>query len=277
MYEILDAFTDEARTGANEENLFGLFESLVSWPRIQVTRDSICVRTLSDVASVTFNSVLGARLSEANLDATVAGILAPYRDCAVPALWWVGPSSRPAKLGAALERNRLSPLPALHGMSLKLEPLALHGVRPPGLRIERVFDRDTADDWSRALAGGMGLAPSLAAAWRDGVDHTGYGPFTTLEHWVGYLDGTPSACSSLFRCAGVAGIYNVTTLPRARGRGLGAALLRAALAEARTEGFRLAVTQAAPDALSLFAGIGFRQDFRIDRYVWNPESAGTDA
>ena len=71
-----DPRSREARIQANEENLFGLFESLVGFPRVQVTRDTMALRTFSEVPFPLFNSVLGARLSEAAVDATVMGLCA---------------------------------------------------------------------------------------------------------------------------------------------------------------------------------------------------------
>jgi len=264
----------EARIRANEENLFGLIESLVGSPHVEVTRDGIALRTLSEVPHPLFNSVLDARLSERNVDATVVGILAPYVDRGVPMTWWTTPSTRPADLPKVLERNGLVPVANAPCMSLDLhewkddvEPIA-------GFRIERVWNRSLASDWSRAVRVSFGFPDFAIEAYTEAMIQFGFGPDAPFEHWVGYLDGTPVASASLFRCAGVAGVYNVATLPSARGRGIGSAITQAPLREARGEGLRLAVLQASPRAFTVYVRLGFQQDGEIAQHVLAPPPDG---
>ena len=260
----------DGRVQANEENLFGLFESLVGYPRVQVTRDVIALRTLSDVPFPLFNSVLGARLSEANVDATIVGILAPYVDRGLAMTWWTGPSTRPIDLPKALERNGLVPIASSPCMSLALDDWSEELRAIAGFRIEPVWNRALAADWSRAVRVSFGFPGFAIDAYTEAMIHSGFGPDAPFEHWVGYLDGTPVASASLFRCAGVAGLYNVATLPAVRGRGIGSAISQAPLREARRGGLRLAVLQASPAGFPIYARLGFRQDGVIAQHVLPP-------
>jgi len=258
----------EARLRANEENLFGLFESLVGSPHVEVTRDALALRTFSDVPFPLFNSVLAARLSGVAVDATVVGLLAPYVDRGVPMTWWTGPSTRPADLPKVLERNGLVPVANSPCLSLELDRWD-EDVRPiAGFRIERVWNRALAADWSRAVRVSFGFPDFAIGPYTEAMIHCGFGPDSPFEHWVGYLDGTPVASATLFRCAGVAGIYNVATLPAARGRGIGAAITQAPLLEARSEGLDLAVLQASAAGHPIYVRLGFQQDGEIAQHVW---------
>jgi len=259
--------TQEARLRANQENLVGLFASFVGWPGIRVARDSVCLRTISDHAFPLFNSVLGARLSEANLEATVAGILAPYVDRGLPMMWWDGPVEPVAKLGPALAANGLVHVASAPCLSARLDDLDLEPEPIAGVRIELVWNRDLARDWSRALRVAFGFPRFATDAYTEAMTHAGFGPDAPFEHWVAYCDGTPVASSTLFRCAGVAGIYNVATLPRVRGLGIGEAVMRAPMREARREGFRVAVLQGAAQALPVYRRLGFQQDGTVAQYV----------
>ena len=273
VQRIVTDLSREARIQANEENLFGLFESLVGYPRVQVTRGALALRTVSDIPFPLFNSVLGARLSEANVEATVRGLLAPYVDRGLPMTWWTGPSTRPADLSKVLERSGLVPVASQPCLSLALEAWQ-EDVRPiAGFRIERVWNPGLARDWSRAVRVSFGFPSFAIRAYTEAMIQFGFGPDAPFEHWVGYLDGTPVASASLFRCAGVAGVYNVATLPAARGRGIGAAISQAPLHEARGDGFRLAVLQASPAAFPLYVRLGFQQDGAITQHVLAAPSA----
>jgi GNAT superfamily N-acetyltransferase len=270
MFPIQTDVSWEARIRANEENLFGLFEALVGFHRIEVTRDAIALRTISDVPFALFNSVLGARLSERNVDATVVGILAPYVDRGLPMTWWTGPSTRPTDLPKVLERNGLVPASTAPCLSLALQSWAGDARPIPGFRIERVWNRSLARDWSRAVRVSFGFPRFASDVYTEAMIAFGFGPDAPFEHWVGYLDGTPVASASLFRCAGVGGVYNVATLPAVRGRGIASAIAQAPLREARSEGFRLAVVQASPEDFPMYVRLGFQQDGVVAQHVLAP-------
>jgi hypothetical protein len=82
--------------------------------------------------------------------------------------------------------------------------------------------------------------------------------------WVGYVDGVPVATAASVTCGGVAGLYNVATLPNCRERGYGEAVTRFALHAALVEhpGSRL-ILQATAQGLSLYQRMGFRSVTKI--------------
>jgi ribosomal protein S18 acetylase RimI-like enzyme len=93
-----------------------------------------------------------------------------------------------------------------------------------------------------------------------------------LRHFLGRLDGEPVATCSLFLGAGVAGIYDVGTLPEHRKRGIGAAITRAAVAEAAAAGYRMAILHSSALGMNMYRGIGFEAVCAIGQYVWAPAS-----
>lgn len=252
---------------ANEENLFALFESLRKWPRIQVQADERALRTLSDVPFPIFNSVLRARLGR-EPELAAASLLAPYRERGLPMMWWLGPGTRPAGLGAILEREGLLRAASSIAMALDLGRTLPPAARIGGFRIERVWGEETLAGWIRAYAAGFGLPDFVARAWAEGLRAVGFGPTFAADHYLGVLDGRPVASASLFRGAGVAGVYNVAVREGARGRGIGTAVTLAALADARAEGFRVAVLQASALGHGVYRSLGFEDLFELEQWVW---------
>jgi ribosomal protein S18 acetylase RimI-like enzyme len=63
------------------------------------------------------------------------------------------------------------------------------------------------------------------------------------------------------------GIYSLSTLPGARRRGLGTALTKLAVSQARARGCLTATLQATPMAEKLYATVGFRDLGRFAEYT----------
>lgn len=111
-------------------------------------------------------------------------------------------------------------------------------------------------DWSGYLHR-FGLPPGLLG----GADHTAF-------HLVVARLGDEDVATALaFDHGGDCGIYNVTTLDRARRRGLGTALTALQLQDALARGCRTASLQSTPMAERVYAAAGFRDLGRILEYV----------
>lgn len=95
----------------------------------------------------------------------------------------------------------------------------------------------------------------------SGADHNAF------HVLVGRLDGENVATAMAFDLGGDCGIYNVTTLERARRRGLGTALTTRHVHDALARGCQSASLQATEVAEHLYAAVGFRDLGRILEYV----------
>ena len=84
---------------------------------------------------------------------------------------------------------------------------------------------------------------------------------------VARLDGESVATAMAFDLDGDCGIYNVTTLERARRRGLGTALTALHAHDALARGCRTASLQSTEMAARVYAAVGFRDLGRILEYV----------
>jgi ribosomal protein S18 acetylase RimI-like enzyme len=78
--------------------------------------------------------------------------------------------------------------------------------------------------------------------------------------YVGYVDGNAVAAAATMVAAGAVGIYAVATLPAWRRRGIGEAMTRHALAQARcASGIERSVLQSTHSGLLLYRQMGYRQ------------------
>ena len=157
---------------------------------------------------------------------------------------------------------RLRDLPSLTSLPL-----------PADLTIEEVSNMASAHEWVdvSTLVYRGAEHPVLPEEYAI-EERMGFGARLPNRRWVARLGGVTVGTSSIFLGAGVAGLYNVTTLPEARGQGIGAAVTLAALAAARDAGYHVAVLQASPMGFPVYARLGFREVCRIQSYVWEPEA-----
>ena len=254
---------------AVEANLFSLFDHLRTWPRLELHDDGACRWTVSHLPFPLFNSVVRARFDAGSADAAIEARIRACAERNVPMLWWTGPSTTPADLGERLERRGFLPDPAL-GMVGDIHYIS---TQPSAtvIEVEPVCDPATLATWSRVLCHAFGAPPTFGDAFADLAANVGLLPPSPFRHFLGLVNGEAVATCSLFFGAGVAGIYDVGTLPEQRRRGIGAAITRAAVADAAAAGYRIAILHSSALGAAMYRALGFDAVCAIGQYVWAPE------
>jgi GNAT superfamily N-acetyltransferase len=213
-----------------------------------------------------FNSIMYADLPPERVDAAIDELFRLRETYDVPVGWLVGPTSRPTDLTARLEARGLQRHVTLTPMTLALASVQAQAVSVPGLTIERVEDAATLDAW--AIAEGQGFQSTGAlgrglAALRRGM---GVGHGRPLYHLLGRLDGRPVATATYLLAAGIVGVFDISTVPEARGRGIGTAMTVAALQAGRAAGHEIAFLQPSAMGRNLYERLGFRECFTCVGY-----------
>lgn len=229
---------------ALDDNALAWWELLRRQPGARVQEADRVV--LTDIAFPLCNSVV---FPPVGVD--VDAVLEP----GVDQLWWLGSTPEAAALLRRLdERGLVLDAEGLPGMAMALSELPAPVV-PPELDIALVRSADDLAAFARPFGVGFGIAgaalQSLLAAF------AAYGLDGDVLHFVGRVEGEPVACASVMLGGGAAGLYDVATLPAARGRGYGAALSATALAAGRERGWRDAILHASPSGLPIYERLGF--------------------
>jgi ribosomal protein S18 acetylase RimI-like enzyme len=218
------------------------------------------------------NSVALARFDEDDAEDRIAEVVAEYRRVGASTVWWVGSLSSPPDLGRRLRDTGFHCIKHFPGMALDMRRMCAGTRTIPGLKLSRVSDFSIFERH----------------------EHPFFGPMTT-ERRRNFLDGERILCSVkptrafafvatvagealghalVFLGAGVAGVFDVGVVRRARGRGIGKAVTLAALRHARKLGYRYAVLQASGEGEHLYRTIGFEEVCRISLWFLSKNRDG---
>jgi GNAT superfamily N-acetyltransferase len=141
---------------------------------------------------------------------------------------------------------------------------------PTGLKIVRVEDKETLQQWIHVASIGFHVPAEYENVWYEFfVEAVFEQPFWS---YLAVLDDRPVGTSQLFLSAGVAGIYNVTCVPEARGQGIGAAITLAPLLDARAIGYRIAILQASEMGARVYRRLGFQDFGQLSVYLWENDA-----
>jgi ribosomal protein S18 acetylase RimI-like enzyme len=133
-----------------------------------------------------------------------------------------------------------------------------------GLDVQIIRDDAGLRVWANVFVNGYGLPPAWETSIYESWRHFGYD--FPVRNYLGYLHGKPVSTSCLIFGGGAAGIYNVGTLPEARGRGLGAALTARPLLDARAMDYRIGTLQSSEMGFGVYQKLGFRHLCQIEYY-----------
>jgi GNAT superfamily N-acetyltransferase len=214
------------------------------------------------------NCVVHAALTQNEADREIEASLQRMREHEVPGSWHVGPSMRPPDLGRRLIAHGFEYGGDDIGMAVDLSALPHEVPVPDDFVIERVRDEAGLAAWVEALGSGFGEGPVEAEWVGEMYRRLGFeGPW---RHYLGRVDEEPVATATSFFGAGVAGIYFVCTVERARRRGIGARITLAALSEARDLSYSVGVLGSSEMGYPVYRGLGFEEYCRIGLYEWRP-------
>jgi GNAT superfamily N-acetyltransferase len=259
---------------ALEENLWAFWRDYGYGPDAELHEGADLRWFASGIPLAVFNGIQQVRLDENSVKPTIGRMQASVDRRGVPAMWWIGPNSRPADLADRLERHGLTLARTMVGMTVDLTDLDTALDTPVDFRIEQVHGPEMQRLWARLVGEGSGFGPAAAQALADLEPRLSDPTYLRKPRYVGFLSGRPMATAALVLAAGVAGVYAVSTLPAERRRGIGTAMTALPLLNAQAQGYRVGILQATAMGLPVYRRLGFRDACEYRCYGQAPTSKG---
>lgn len=257
---------------ATKFNLFDLFRFWGRSSKVALHETENLAWIDSDLPWELINGVFKSRLPAARVEGAIERTISSFEARGVPrSIWWIVPDMQPLDLGQRLENRGFVFQSGSPGMALELCKLHEPSGIPKGFRVEVVENHETLSGWcdvvARCFADFFKGDEAVFARWLyDLQSELGFS--APLRSYVGLLEDRVVATSQVFLVGNVAGIYWVSTLPEARGRGIGAAVTAAPLIDARARGHQFAILHASSKGYPVYRRLGFHEVCKMDVYMW---------
>lgn len=252
---------------AVKANLYAFFRLLGRSPKSEFYAQPSLIRWHTPVPHPWFQGVLSAKPAAQDGDQLVGDMVSYFMSRGVTGFtWWLEPDLQADSWSSHLSAHGFRYDKSTPGMAVHLAALPRSVPQPEHFTHQVVEDLETLEVWVRTFILGYGLPEAWARDFFELLASLGLD--LPLRHYLGYLDGEPVANSSLLLEAGVAGIYNVATIPEARGQGIGAALTLSPLLNAAELGYHAGVLQSSEMGFSVYRRLGFQHLCQMDHFYW---------
>lgn len=248
-----------------EENLWETWSTYGYGPGCSLHQDGGVIWYETPVPIIPYNGVLKFKV-QTNTDEVIKGIIEHFREKNAQFMWIHHPSAGPPDLRERLLRHGLNDVEPIPGMARTLDDLEPVPSLPDDIEIRKVESERDASAFYQFAAWRWNVPEQYQAEYESIVSTFRIGkPGSKTHMWQAWRGGQPVAKAGMYLSDGSAGIYAVVTKPEARRLGLARALTLAALHEARSLGYRVAVLHSTPMAEKLYQSIGFETmaEFRL--------------
>ncbi|MEN8242403.1 MAG: GNAT family N-acetyltransferase, partial [Chloroflexota bacterium] len=226
---------------------------------------------ITGVAHPMVNSVVQTHLEKNGIEAKIQGLVDRFRKKRLPFMWYVWPNSSPSDLGGQLLEQGLSHSHDSPAMLANLAKLPDEVIQPDRLHIEQVRSEEMLADWRIPFELGYQLPDEVNDLFSSIYQHLGLTVDDSIQHFIAYLDDQPAACATMYYGKdGVAGVWNIATIPEARGKGIGTAITWQGCVDARQRGYEHAILLSSEMGYSVYQKLGFKEKFSAEVYVWQP-------
>ena len=258
---------NDPRIAPVEDNLVTFYTDALSAPVLRVAELDGARGYYTDIPFPLCNVVFDAHFEADRAKEQAQAVLEEYVARGLPWMWWATPSTTSPELEAACAEAGMmrEDVPGMHrALADVVDPRT-----PDGVELRPVTTDEDLGLFSSVMLAGFGMPDWLLEpllGFTAGLDAA------KLVNVIAWQDGRAVACGSAYVTGETAGIYNIATLPEARGRGIGYAVTAWLMEDARRRGCREAILHASSDGFPVYERLGFETVCTLAQMVWVPQA-----
>lgn len=269
MGHIQNDLSEQAIIYAIEASLIDLIKLRSIWSQAEVADTPEIPYCFTGVPYPHFNVVLRAKLPQGLVDITIHSAIDSCKKNKVPMGWIISPSTHPYTLSDDLVRHGYVLVAENSGMAIDLHNVHAPAHIPDGLIIRRIETDVEIKTWCQVVyqqSGGM--LDFVTSSFAEQYTSIGSGTKdSSVLYYLGFIDNTPVGASLLMLSGGVAGIYNVATIPEAQRKGFVSAMTVTALHDAIVPGYRIGMLHTTEMSYQVYKRLGFQEQCKLGLYA----------
>lgn len=265
MNNFITTYEPEKLLSANEAN----YQSYIrTYATVKENHFQENYKTMLTISSTDGVSMINNCIAKTKMtDSEVIETLQLYKKAGQPVLWTIFPSKQPQNIEKIFKKKRLTHLERNALMYIDMTTLDDSLQEENKFHIKEVDDLRSLKDWTKLNAICFNLTRGIQNFIVNKNADLFLNKTISCRHFIAYYKSKPVGTSSVFLANGVAGIYNVTTAPGARGKGIGEAITKAALIYGKKAGYTFAILQATKMGIPIYNKIGFKSNEYMDYYL----------
>lgn len=241
-----------------EDGTFEYLAFITSLPKFQRRIEADVTMISADAPVFYFNAAFNARFN-GNAEQRIKETKEFFLENGRSFVWQVTPSSQPENLGEQLIHQGGKLSESMPYMALQLDDIRRDSI-PSDFHCETVRTHEMLYTWTSIYCHARAYPESTDRLFNI-LSDLDLGESSPLQLILGYLGDGPVATYSVLMGSEVAGFYSLSTLPDARGQGLGTAISIAATDFAIDRGYKTAILLSEPMSRNLCKRLGFVEGF----------------
>ena len=231
------------------------------------------VRLITELNHPVANWIVRVRFNEQNAERRIAENIGFFREKKIPMMWIITPNSTPSNILNLLENYGVQiPKGGSPAMVYDLRNLTEDhwndALSRSKIQVIKVDSDSSLKLWRKVFQEGYSLSESLTEIF---LNLFLISKSSIFANYLVTINEKPVSISSILYSSGIAGIFNVATIPDYRGKGIGTAVTLAPLMDAKKKGYEIAWLESSEMGENCYKRIGFQEYCKFSRCIYSPK------